>query len=411
MSFNIINPTGIEKKSAMEAVQEANYKVLDKAFIANTYGRLDVCFVKGKGSTLYDNNGKKYIDLGSGIGVTAFGINDEVWSQAVIDQVQKLNHVSNLYYTMPQIELASKICEKTGMKKVFFSNSGAEANECAIKAARKYSIDKYGKDRNVIITLENSFHGRTITTLSATGQDVFHQHFFPFTPGFLHTPANDLAKLTALVESNPHVCAIMIEPIQGEGGVMPLEQDFVKGLTQLAHSKDLLVVVDEVQTGNGRTGKLYGYMNFDIEPDIVSTAKGLAGGLPMGATFFNEKTQLVLDGGSHGSTFGGNPICAAGAVTIMNRLTDDLLDEVASKGAYIKEQLVGTKGVKSVSGLGLMLGIETEAEPKDVIAKCLDKGVVVLSAKNKVRLLPALNIPQEDLEEAIAILKECIANL
>lgn len=394
----------------VKEIKTMNYQELDKEFVANTYGRFDVCFVKGEGSVVYDEKGKEYIDLGSGIGVTAFGIHDDVWANAVINQVKSLNHVSNLYYTLPQMELAQKLCEKTGMKKVFFSNSGAEANECAIKAARKYSSDKYGGDRNVIITLVNSFHGRTITTLSATGQDVFHQHFGPFTEGFIFTPANDLDAFYE-VAKNPRVCAVLIETIQGEGGVMPLEADFVQGIANYAADNDILLLVDEVQTGNGRTGKMYGYENFDIHPDVVSTAKGLAAGLPMGATLFNEKTQFVLDAGAHGSTFGGNPICAAGAITVVDRLTDEFLAEVAKKGQYVKDQLEGATGVISVSGLGLMLGIECAAEPKSIIAKCLEQGVVVLSAKNKVRLLPALNIPQEQLEKAIGILKQVIADL
>lgn len=385
-----------------------DYKALDKEYIANTYGRFPVCFVGGQGSLLYDEQGKEYIDFGSGIGVTSFGVNDPIWDEAVVNQVHQLNHVSNLYYTLPQIELAQKLCEKTGMKKVFFSNSGAEANECAIKAARKYSIDKYGKERNVIITLVNSFHGRTVTTLAATGQDVFHQYFYPFTEGFIHVPANDIEALQAIVEDNPNICAIMFEPIQGEGGVMPLEQDFVNAIVACAKEKDLLVVVDEVQTGNGRTGKMYGYMNFGIHPDIVSTAKGLAGGLPMGATLFSEKTSSVLDAGSHATTFGGNPICAAGGVSVVNRLTDEFLEEVQQKGIYIQKELMGTSGVTSVSGMGLMVGIEIEGEPKEIILSCLEKGLVVLSAKNKVRLLPALNIPFEVLEKGVSILKEVL---
>ncbi len=385
-----------------------DYKALDKEYIANTYGRFPVCFVGGQGSLLYDEQGKEYIDFGSGIGVTSFGVNDPIWDEAVVNQVHQLNHVSNLYYTLPQIELAQKLCEKTGMKKVFFSNSGAEANECAIKAARKYSIDKYGKERNVIITLVNSFHGRTVTTLAATGQDVFHQYFYPFTEGFIHVPANDIEALQTIVEDNPNICAIMFEPIQGEGGVMPLEQDFVNAIVACAKEKDLLVVVDEVQTGNGRTGKMYGYMNFGIHPDIVSTAKGLAGGLPMGATLFSEKTSSVLDAGSHATTFGGNPICAAGGVSVVNRLTDEFLEEVQQKGIYIQKELMGTSGVTSVSGMGLMVGIEIEGEPKEIILSCLEKGLVVLSAKNKVRLLPALNIPFEVLEKGVSILKEVL---
>ncbi|MDD7290830.1 MAG: aminotransferase class III-fold pyridoxal phosphate-dependent enzyme, partial [Veillonella caviae] len=262
----------------------------DKEYIANTYGRFNVCFEKGKGSLLWDVDGKEYIDLGSGIGVTAFGVDDAEWSEAVTKQTHALNHISNLYYSLPQIQLAEFLCKATGMKKVFFSNSGAESNECSIKAARKYSHDKYGEGRHVIVTLVNSFHGRTITTLSATGQDVFHQHFFPFTEGFLHTPANDIDAAIEVL-ARPDVCAIMMEPIQGEGGVMPLDKEFVQAVTKFAHENDKLVLIDEVQTGNGRTGSFYAYQQFGIEPDIVSTAKGLAGGLPMGATLFNEKTQ------------------------------------------------------------------------------------------------------------------------
>lgn len=387
-----------------------DFEQQDKAYIANTYGRFNVCFEKGKGSLLWDVEGKEYIDLGSGIGVTAFGVDDDEWSKAVIAQTHALNHISNLYYSVPQIKLAELLCKQTGMKKVFFCNSGAESNECAIKAARKYSHDKYGDGRNVIVTLVNSFHGRTVTTLSATGQDVFHQHFFPFTEGFVHTPANDIdAALKVL--ANPAVCAIMMEPIQGEGGVMPLDKEFVQAVTKYAHEHDQLVLIDEVQTGNGRTGSLYAYEQFGIEPDIVSTAKGLAGGLPMGATLFNEKTQFVLTAGAHATTFGGNPICAAAGCTIIERLTPEFLATVKAKGDYVKHAIEGKLGVVGVSGMGLMIGIETTVDPKDVIAKCLEKGVVCLSAKNKVRLLPALNIPQEQLEKAITILADVIGEL
>ena len=387
-----------------------DFEKQDKEYIANTYGRFNVCFEKGKGSLLWDVEGKKYIDLGSGIGVTAFGVDDDEWSKAVIEQTHALNHISNLYYSVPQIKLAELLCKKTGMKKVFFCNSGAESNECSIKAARKYSHDKYGEGRNVIVTLVNSFHGRTVTTLSATGQDVFHQHFFPFTEGFIHTPANDI-DTTLKVLANPAVCAIMMEPIQGEGGVMPLDKEFVQAVTKYAHEHDQLVLIDEVQTGNGRTGSLYAYEQFGIEPDIVSTAKGLAGGLPMGATLFNEKTQYVLTAGAHATTFGGNPICAAAGCTIIERLTPEFLATVKAKGDYVKHALEGKIGVVGVSGLGLMIGIETTVDPKKVIAKCLEKGVVCLSAKNKVRLLPALNIPQEQLETAITILADVIGEL
>ena len=387
-----------------------DFEQQDKEYIANTYGRFNVCFEKGKGSLLWDVEGKEYIDLGSGIGVTAFGVDDDEWSKAVIAQTHALNHISNLYYSVPQIKLAEMLCKQTGMKKVFFCNSGAESNECAIKAARKYSHDKYGDGRNVIVTLVNSFHGRTVTTLSATGQDVFHQHFFPFTEGFVHTPANDIdAALKVL--ANPAVCAIMMEPIQGEGGVMPLDKEFVQAVTKYAHEHDQLVLIDEVQTGNGRTGSLYAYEQFGIEPDIVSTAKGLAGGLPMGATLFNEKTQFVLTAGAHATTFGGNPICVAAGCTIIERLTPEFLATVKAKGDYVKHALDGKLGVVGVSGMGLMIGIETTVDPKEVIAKCLEKGVVCLSAKNKVRLLPALNIPQEQLEKAITILADVIGEL
>lgn len=381
----------------------------DKEYIVHAYNRYPICFVEGKGSTLIDEQGKKYIDLGSGIGVDIFGIANEPWMEAVTKQLHTLNHVSNLFYTRPDTELAKLLCEKTGMKKVFFSNSGAEANECAIKGARKYSIDKYGKDRNVIVTLINGFHGRTITTLAATGQDIFHQNFFPLTEGFLYTPANDLDAFVKLCEENPNICAVMMEPIQGEGGVHPLSKEFFEGVAAYAKAHDILLVVDEVQTGNGRTGKLYGYMNYDVEPDIVSTAKGLGGGLPIGATMFNAKTENVFTYGTHGSTFGGNPIACAGAVSILSSIDDKLLAEVNEKGNYIRTELEQAKGVKSVAGMGLMLGIEPEKDVNTLVPKLLEKGVVVLTAKEKIRLLPALNIPMEQLKEAIAILKEVLA--
>ena len=388
-----------------------SYKELDTTYIAHTYGRFDVCFEKGDGVLLYDTMGKEYIDLGSGIGVTAFGSADALWQQAVIHQVKRLNHVSNLYHTLPQATLAEKLCQKTGMKKVFFSNSGAEANECAIKTARKYSADRYGDERTTVVTLVNSFHGRTITTLAATGQDVFHQHFHPFTKGFAHVPANDFDAFKQLVDSDSSICAIMMEMIQGEGGVMPLDAGYVKQVADYAAAHDILVVVDEVQTGNGRTGTLYSYMQFGIAPDIVSTAKGLAGGLPMGATMFNGKTEGVLDAGSHGSTFGGNPICAAGAISVIDRIDDALLSEVKAKGQYIREALTGAPGVLSISGMGLMVGIETTADAKAIAKECLNRGVVVLTAKNKVRLLPALNIPRDTLKKAVGILKEVIGEM
>lgn len=383
-----------------------NTKELDSEYVAHAYGRFDVVLTKGKGSTLYDENGKKYIDFGSGIGVTAFGIGDDLWKKAVEEQLDKLQHVSNLYYTEPCAKLAKLLCEKSGMKKVFFANSGAEANEGAIKFARKYSFDKYGEGRSTIITLKNSFHGRTITTLAATGQDGFHTTFGPFTDGFKYCTANDIDELNEMATDD--VCAIMFECVQGEGGVNNLDYDFVKAIDKIAKEKDILMVVDEVQTGNGRTGKYFAYQNFDIQPDIVSTAKGMAGGLPMGAVLFGEKVKDVVVAGSHGSTFGGNPICAAGACSIVERIDDKFLDEVKKKSEYIKEFLSGVNGVKSITGMGLMLGVETEKDAKEIANKCLQKGLLVLTAKTKVRLLPALNISKQELDEGLKIMKEVI---
>ena len=382
-------------------------KELDKTYIAGTYGRAPLVAVSGKGALVYDENGKEYIDLGSGIAVDSFGICDDEWTAAVEAQLHKLQHLSNLYYTEPQAKLAQMLCERTGMRKVFFGNSGAEANECAIKTARKYSDDKYGAGRSTIITLQNSFHGRTLATLSATGQDSFHTHFGPFLEGFKFAPANDLEAFKSMCDGT--VCALMLELIQGEGGVLPLEKDYVKAAAEYCAASDILLIIDEVQTGNGRTGSLYAYMQFDISPDIVSTAKGLAGGLPMGACLLGEKVKDTLDAGSHGSTFGGNPICAAGALSILSRLDDTLMESVRAKGEYIKNELEGAKGVKSVAGMGLMLGIETERPSRDVLNECREAGVIVLTAKTKVRLLPPLNIKQEELEKAIQILKGVIA--
>lgn len=383
-----------------------NTKELDNEYVAHSYGRFDVALEKGKGSTLYDENGKEYIDFGSGIGVTAFGIADDEWKKAVMNQLDNLQHVSNLYYTSPCARLAKLLCDKTGMKKVFFSNSGAEANEGAIKFARKYSHDKYGDGRSTIITLVNSFHGRTITTLAATGQDVFHTDFGPFTDGFKYCPVNDIEALKKMATDD--VCAVMFECIQGEGGVNNLDYDFVKAIEKLAKEKDILMVVDEVQTGNGRTGKYFAYENFDIQPDIVSTAKGLAGGLPMGAVLFGDKVCDTVTPSSHGSTFGGNPICAAGAISIVERIDDDFLAEVAAKGEYIKDYLSNIDGVDNISGMGLMIGF-TAGNAGEIANKCLEKGLLVLTAhQNKVRLLPALSISYAELDKGLKILKEVI---
>ena len=373
-------------------------------YVAGTYGRFPVELVSGKGSIIKDSAGKEYIDMGSGIGVTAFGIADDAWLAATTAQLGKLQHVSNLYYTEPCALLAKALCEKTGMKKVFFSNSGAEANECAIKVARKYSAEKKGDDCYTVITLVNSFHGRTLTTLSATGQDHFHKLFNPLTPGFVHVPANDVAALEQAVATvNP--AAVMLECVQGEGGVLPLTAEFVKTAAKLCQENDIPLVIDEVQTGNGRTGKLYGYMHFGIQPDVVSTAKGLGGGLPIGATMMSEKVQNVLGPGDHGSTYGGNPVASAGALNVIERIDDALLAEVQAKSDYIFSALEGAEGIEGVSGMGLMIGIKTTKPAKDVLMTCMEQGVLCLTAKEKLRLLPALNIPMEQLEKAISVIK------
>lgn len=378
-------------------------KELDTAYVAHTYNRFSVEIVSGHGSLVTDDAGRTYIDMGAGIAVNIFGMNDEGWKAAVKAQLDKCQHTSNLYYTAPCAQLAELLCRKTGMKKVFFSNSGAEANECAIKAARKYAQDKKGQEYDTVVTLINSFHGRTLTTLAATGQEHYHQQFIPLTPGFVYAAANDLEGVKKLVAENK-VAGILFEAVQGEGGVIPLEKTFVQGLAQLCAEQDILLMADEVQIGNGRSGALYGYMNFGVQPDIVSTAKGLGGGLPLGATLLGEKAQNVFVPGDHGSTFGGNPVCCAGAVNVMSRLDDALLQSVREKSAYIVGALSGAPGVESVTGMGLMLGIKTVRPAADVVAACRENGVLVLTAKDKVRLLPALNIPMDVLEKAVAVI-------
>ena len=380
----------------------------DKKYVANTYNRFPVEIVSGKGSRVYDKNGKEYIDLGSGIGVTSFGISDPEWLSAVTQQAGKLQHTSNLYYTEPCAELAKVLCQKTGLKKVFFANSGAEANECAIKTARKWAAEQKGDDCFKILTLKNSFHGRTVTTLAATGQEHYHELFKPLTDGFVYTPANDIEQLQKAVKEN-NIAAVMFECIQGEGGVIPLEKDFVTEISKLAKQNNFLIIVDEVQTGNGRTGKLYAYMNYGITPDIVTTAKGLGGGLPIGAALLGEKVESVLGFGDHGSTYGGNPVCSAGALTVINRLTDGFLDEVKQKSDYVFSALGGASGIEAVSGMGLMIGIKTVKTAAEVVKTAMQNGVLCLTAKDKVRLLPALNIPFEDLKKAIEIIKEAAA--
>ena len=377
---------------------------LDKEYVAGTYGRFPVELVSGKGCLLTDSEGKTYIDLTSGIGVTAFGIADDEWVAATTAQLQKLQHVSNLYYTEPCAKLAQLLCEKTGMKKVFFSNSGAESNECAIKVARRYSAGKKGADCYTILTLEKSFHGRTLTTLAATGQDHFHALFQPLTPGFLHVEPNNVAALEKAVAENK-IAGIMLECVQGEGGVNPLTREFVTAAAKLAKENDIPLMIDEVQTGNGRTGSLYAYLQFGVQPDIVATAKGLGGGLPIGATLLSEKVQFVLGPGDHGSTYGGNPVSCAGALSIISRLDDAMMAQVKEKSEYVFKTLTGAKGVESVTGMGLMIGIKTVKPAKEVVNACMTRGVLALTAKDKVRLLPALNIPMAELQQAVEVIK------
>ena len=379
---------------------------MDTAYVANTYKRFPLEIVGGQGALLKGADGKTYIDLGSGIAVNTFGMNDEAWKQAVIAQLDGVGHVSNLYYTAPQAQLAKLLCERTGMKRVFFGNSGAEANECAIKAARKYASDKYGPGaRPVIVTLINSFHGRTVTTLSATGQEVFHKDFGPFTEGFVHVPANDLSAMERALTENA-CCGVMLEMVQSEDGVIPLERDYVQGVAKLCAEKDVLLIADEVQTGNGRTGTLYAWQQFGVVPDLFSTAKGLGGGLPIGACVLGEKVENTLGASSHGSTFGGNPICAAGALNVLSRIDEALLAGVRARHDRILAALNGAPGVEAVTGLGLMLGVKTDRPAAEVVKRCMENGVLVLTAKDKVRLLPPLNIPVELLDRALAVLKD-----
>ena len=378
-------------------------KSIDKQYVLNTYNRFDLHLTRGKGSLVYDENDKEYIDLTTGIGVTAFGIADSKWIDAVTSQLGALQHVSNLYYTSPCALLAKTICEKTSMSKVFFSNSGAEANECAIKVARKYAMDK-GYDRCSILTLNNSFHGRTLATLSATGQEHYHKLFAPLPGGFVYADANDIDSVKKVAKEN-NVCAVMMECVQGEGGVISLDDSFVKAVSEYCNANDILLIVDEVQTGNGRTGQLYAYMNYSIKPDVFTTAKGLGGGLPIGACVVGEKAQNTLGFGDHGSTYGGNPVACAGALSVIERIDDDLLMDVRKKSEYIFKTLKDAKGVESISGMGLMIGIKTTKPVSDVIKECMKNGVLCLSAKDKLRLLPALNIDFDLLEKAVNVIK------
>lgn len=385
---------------------------LDQEYVASTYARFPLNIVKGKGSLAYDENGQEYIDMGSGIAVNLFGYCDEEWSAAVIAQLNTLQHTSNLYYTGPCARLAEQLCLKTGMKKVFFSNSGAESNECAIKAARKYAAEHKGKEYTTIITLNNSFHGRTLTTLAATGQDHFHELFQPLTPGFVHADADDCEGLVKLVKENK-TAAIMIECVQGEGGVRALSGEFVSCIAKLQKEEDLIIIDDEVQAGNGRTGRLYAFMNYDLIPDVVTTAKGIGGGLPIGVTMLGEKVKDIFKPGDNGSTFGGNPAVCAGALANLNRLDEDLLNEVNQKSAYLFERFSKAANVKLVSGMGLMIGIEpVNGKAGDIVKECLNHHVLALTAGgNKVRLLPALNIPMELVEKAADVIENAFAKI
>ena len=384
-------------------------KQYDDAYIIHSYGRFPVLLTKGKGATVQDDTGKTYIDFTSGIGVNALGFCDDNWVQAVSAQLQTLQHTSNLYYTEPCIQAAKLLCEKSGMKKVFFGNSGAEANEGVIKAARKYSFLKYGASRNKIIALQNSFHGRTMAALSATGQDAYHNFFFPFVDGFVFAKANDFADI--LSKMTDDVCAVMLETVQGEGGVVPLDKEYVQAVAKACKEKDILLIVDEVQTGMGRTGSLFSYQQFGIQPDLVSCAKGLGGGLPIGAVLFGEKTETVFVPGDHGSTFGGNPVVCAGAVHILNTMDEAFLQDVQKKGAYLKEKIEKMPHVQNVAGLGMMLGIQLDVEAKPVINALLEAGLLVLSANTKIRLLPPLTITQEELDKGLTILEQTLASL
>lgn len=386
-------------------------KQIDKEYIINTYNRQDVLIVSGKGATCYDEIGNKYIDFGSGIGVNSLGYCNDDWTNAVCEQAKSLQHVSNLYYTKPMAMLAKNLCEKTGYKKAFFCNSGAEANECAIKLARKYSFDKYGENlnRNKILTLKNSFHGRTITTLSATGQDVFHQYFHPFTEGFYYANANDINDVIEKLSTNDF-CAVMFEFIQGEGGVIPLDKEFVKQMVDICNEKDILVIADEVQTGIGRTGKLLTSETYGVKPNITSLAKGLGGGLPIGSVIVDEKLSNVFKYGDHGTTYGGNPVVCAGANVVLNKVSDEnFLSEVSKKGEYFRERLLEIDEIEGIDGIGLMMGIRLKTKKaSNVLKDCIKNGLIVLTAKDKIRLLPSLTITYKEIDKGLDILEKVL---
>ena len=383
--------------------------------VMSTYGRLDVVLESGQDQTATAEDGKQYIDFGSGIGTNSLGYCDEKWADAICEQARSIQHTSNYYYTKVQADFAAKLCEATGYKKIFFGNSGAEANECAIKLARKYSFDKYGKDaqRNIIITLVNSFHGRTLATLSATGQDVFHNYFFPFLEGFVNVEANNIDDLKAKLEENKgRVCAVMFEFVQGEGGVCPLTQEFVNAIFEECAKDDILTIADEVQTGVGRTGAVLTSKIFGVKPNITTLAKGLAGGVPVGACLADEKCCDVLTKSTHGSTFGGNPLACAGGKVVIDRISDPgFIAEINKKADYFRTKLAEINEVEGVDGLGLMIGVRLKTKKaSDILAKCAEKGLLILTAKEKLRFLPPLNITYDNIDKGMKILKEILDN-
>ena len=387
-------------------------KALDEQYVMHSYARFPVALDHGQGSTVWDTEGKEYIDFSSGIAVSSLGYNHPLWVKAVTEQATKLAHISNLFYTEPYAKVAQKLCTRTGMSNVFFSNSGAEANEGMIKLARKYSYDKYGKGRGTIITLHKSFHGRTITTLAATGQDKFHDYFFPFTEGFRYGDANDIDSIEAVAGHD--VCAVMFELIQGEGGVNPLEMEFVQKVADLCAKRDWLLLIDEVQTGVGRTGSLFAFQQFGIQPDVVSFAKGIAGGLPFGGVMANEKCSKVFSAGTHGTTFGGNPVAAAAAAQVLDVIDDEMMQTVKEKGAYIREQIeaMNLPCLGETCGMGLMIGVEVKGEKtnRELAAKLIEHGLLILTAGTKLRILPPLVITKEEIDKALTIMKETLAN-
>lgn len=385
-------------------------KTQDQAYIAHTYGRFDLAIVRGQGAQCTDINGKEYIDFTAGIGVCSLGYADEGWQQAVAAQAAKLGHISNLFYTEPYAKVAQKLCTRTGMSNVMFANSGAESNEAMIKLARKYSFDRYGKGRGTVITLRNSFHGRTITTLAATGQDKFHNYFFPFTEGFRYADANDLDSVEAVAGHD--VCAVMMELVQGEGGVLPLDLEFVQKVAELCAKRDWLLLVDEVQSGMGRTGSLFAFQQYHIQPDVVSFAKGIAGGLPFGGIMANEKCREVFSPGTHGTTFGGNPVAAAAACHVLDRMDDAFLAQVKEKGAYLRQAIEAMElpCLGKTRGLGMMIGIDVVGEQTNsqLAAKLIESGLLILTAGPGLRLLPPLTITQEEMDKGLSIMKAAL---